>query len=115
MIDAYLVDPIIIMKSSDPVAWQEPGAYTEIEVMGKIEYKTRIIRNMKGVEVVAGTLGAITSSVTILLSESIETDAYLGRALRHEDKIKFNDIEHVILEIETPKAFSDPHYEVHVA
>ncbi len=55
MIDAYLVDPVIIMKSSDPAAWQEPGVYDEINVMGKIEYKTRLISDMKGVEVVAGT------------------------------------------------------------
>ena len=115
MIDIYLVDPVIIMKSSDPAAWQEPGVYDEINVMGKIEYKTRLISDMKGVEVVAGTRGAITASAMILLSASIETDAYLGRALKHEDRIKFNDIEHTILKIDKPKAFSDPHYEVYVA
>lgn len=115
MIDAYFVDPITIIKAGGAPTWGEPAATSTVDVMGKIEYKTRLIRNLTGEQVVAGTIGAITSSVTILLSASIETDAYLGRALSHEDKLKFNSIEHVILEIETPKAFSDPHYEVHVA
>ena len=115
MIDPYLVDPITIIKAGGAPTWGEPAGTTEVDVMGKIEYKTRLIRNIGGEQVAAGTIGAITSSVTILLSAGIEADAYLGRALSHRDKLKFNSIEHVILEIETPKAFSDPHYEVHVA
>ena len=116
MIDPYLVDPITIIKAGAVLpGWGEPAGTTEVKVMGKIEYRTRIIRSIAGEQVVAGTIGAITSSVTILLSASIETGTYLGRALSHRDKLKFNSIEHVILEIETPKAFDDPHYEVHVA
>jgi len=115
MIDPYLVDPITIIKAGGDPTWGEPDATSEVDVMGKIEYKTRLIRNLTGEQVVAGTIGAITSSVTVLLSASIEGDPYLGRALSHRDKLKFNSIEHVILEIETPKAFDDPHYEVHVA
>ena len=42
-------------------------------------------------------------------------DIPLERALKHEDKLKFNDIEHRILQIDKPKAFSNPHYEVWVA
>jgi len=115
IIDPYLIDPITIIKAGGAPTWGEPADTTEVDVMGKIEYKTRLIRNLTGEQVTAGTIGAITSSVTILLSANIETDAYLGRALSHRDKLKFNSIEHVILEIETPKAFDDPHYEVHVA
>jgi len=53
------------------------------------------------------------TSALIHLAGSI--DVPLGRALKHEDRLKFNDIEHRILVIEKPKAFSNPHYEVWVA
>ena len=115
MIDPYLVDPIIIMKSGVSPGWGEPGAYDPIDVMGKIEYKTRLLKELGGEQVTAGTAGAAMASAMVLLSESIEDAACLGRALSHKDKLKFNDIEHVILKIEAPKAFSDPHYEVYVA
>lgn len=115
MIDAYLVDSIIIIKSGGRDEWGEPEDSEEISVMGKIEYKTRLIKEIGSEEVTAGTMGAITASAMILFSESIENDAYLGRALTHEDKIKFNDIEHTILKIDKPKAFSNPHYEVYVS
>ncbi len=53
------------------------------------------------------------TSALIHFPERIEIP--LGRALRHEDVLKFNNIEHRILVIEKPKAFSNPHYEVWVA
>lgn len=115
MIDPYLVDPIVIIKAGGAPTWGEPAGTTEVDVMGKIEYKTRLIRNLTGEQVAAGTIGAITTSVTILLPLSIEDDSYLGRALSHKDKLKFNDIEHVILKIDKPKAFDNPYYEVYVA
>jgi hypothetical protein len=115
MIDAYCVDSITIIKAGGAPTWGEPAATTEVDVKGKIEYKTRLIRDLTGEQVVTGTKGAVMSSVMVLLPESIETDSYLGRALSHEDKLKFNSIEHVILKIDKPKAFSNPHYEVYVS
>lgn len=117
MIDAYLVDDIIIIKADSPATdkWGEPEDTEDIPVKGKIEYKTKLIRDLTGEKVVAGTAGATMASAMILLSESIENDSYLGRALSHDDKLKFNDIEHVILKIDKPKAFDDPHYEVYVS
>ena len=116
MIDAYLVDPITIIRAgdADPI-WGEPAETTRKDVMGKIEYKTKLLSDLTGEQVVAGTKGAAMSSAMVLLPESIEGDSYLGRALSHRDKLKFNSIEHVILKIDKPKAFSAPHYEVHVA
>jgi len=115
MIDAYLVDSIIIIKAGGAPTWGEPAGTTEVEVMGKIEYKTKLIADLTGEQVVAGTKGAAMSSAMVLLPESIEGDSYLTRALSHEDKLKFNGIEHVILKIDKPKAFDNPHYEVYVA
>ena len=115
MIDAYLVDSITIIKAGGAPTWGEPAATLEVDVMGKIEYKTKLTRELGGEQVVAGTTGAAMASAMVLLPESIETVAYLGRALSHQDKLKFNGIEHVILKIDKPKAFSNPHYEVYVA
>ena len=115
MIDAYLVDSITIIKAGGAPTWGEPAGTSNVDVMGKIEYKTKLLSDLTGEQVVAGTKGAATASAMVLLPESIENDSYLGRALSHGDKLKFNGIEHVILKIDKPKAFSDPHYEVWVA
>ena len=115
MINAYCVDSITIIKAGGAPTWGEPVATTEVDVMGKIEYKTKLLSDLTGEQVVAGTKGAAMASAMVLLPESIERDSYLGRTLSHEDKLKFNSIEHVILKIDKPKAFSNPHYEVYVA
>lgn len=116
MIDAYCVDLIIIIPASAvPPVWGEPVFLPPIEVMGKIEYKTKLLSDLTGEQVVAGTKGAAMASAMVLLPESIEDELYLGRALSHKDKLKFNNIEHVILKIDKPKAFSNPHYEVYVS
>ena len=115
MIDAYLVDAIRIIKAGGAPTWGEPAGTTNVDVVGKIEYKTKLLSSLTGEQVVAGTKGAAMASAMVLLPESIEGDLYLNRALSHEDKLKFNNIEHVILKIDKPKAFDNPHYEVYVA
>jgi len=42
-------------------------------------------------------------------------DADLGRSLIHEDVLKFDGVEHSIIRIDKPKAFSNPIYEVYIA
>ena len=114
MISSYLVDDIIIIQWPGVDIYNEPSAVPdEYEVKGKIEYKTKLLSGLNGQGVVAGTKGAITASAMIYFVESI--DDILGQALQHEDRIKFNGIEHTILKIDKPKAFSNPHYEVYVA
>jgi len=98
MISAYLVDDITILKYGGEDSWGEPLAPASINVKGKIIYKTRLIRNMAGEEVV--------SSAMVYL---------LDRALTHEDRLKFDGVEHTILRIDKPKAFSNPHLEVYLA
>ena len=98
MISAYLVDDITIIKHGGTDSWGEPLAPALINVKGKIIYKTKMIRDMAGEEVV--------SSAMVYL---------LDRELTHEDRLKFDDIEHVILRIDKPKAFSNPHLEVYIA
>ena len=113
MISSYTVDDIIIIKYGGVDVYNEPEATSEIDVKGYIEYKTKLLSDLVGQQVVAGTKGAVTASAKIFLAKSI--DVPLGRALRHEDRLKFNDVEHRILKIDEPKAFSSPHYEIWVA
>jgi len=118
MTSSYFVDDIIIIEWAGVDIYNEPDPLplNEHKVKGKIEYKTRLLSGLSGQEVTAGTKGAIVSSVTVLLGESI--DEVLGRELQHEDRIKFNKIEHTILKIDRPKAFTGYFvfkYEVYVA
>lgn len=102
---AYMVDTIYIIKYMGVDVYNDPvDPPDDIEVKGKIEYKTRFLSDLSGQEVVAGSAGRAMSSASVLLPGSIDVD--LERELQHEDRLKFNDIEHKILAIERPKAFS---------
>lgn len=113
MITSYCIDDITIIKYAGVDDYNEPDATTEVNVKGKIEHKTKLLSGRAGEDVVAGTRGMVVSSALIRMPLSI--DAALGRALQYEDKLKYDDIEHAILKIDKPKAFSNPHYEVYVA
>jgi len=104
MIEAYCVDPLTIWKWNGVDDWNEPVSGFDYEVKGYIEWKTRLVKNIKGEDV--------ASSVTIKLSKKIDIE--LGRALSHNDMIQLDgeDFQRAILNIGQPKAFSDPHYEV---
>ena len=108
MSGAYDTDDITIIKYGGYDSWNEPLATIDIKVKGKIEYKTRLVMNLSGEKVI--------SSASILLPENI--DGVLYRDLIHEDVLKFDGVEHAIIRINTPKAFSSFFvfkYEVFVA
>ena len=109
MINAYMVDPITIIKWNGEDTWGEPLSGSMIEIKGYVEYKTKLVRNIHGEEVV--------SSVTVMLPKKIDGISYLGRVLCHEDRIQINteSFNRAIIAIHTPKAFSNPHYEVSLA
>ena len=100
MINAYCVDEIMILKWNGNDAWGEPLSGTIIDVKGYVDWKTRLVRDIKGEEVI--------STVSVLLPRKIERSTYLGRQLLHEDKIQIGgeSFERTILDIRTPKAFS---------
>lgn len=104
MISAYCIDEITIIKHEGRTDHGEPLATTDVPVKGKIEYKTKLVRNIAGEQVV--------SSAMVLFPESINVN--LERELTHEDRLKFDGVEHVILRIDKPKAFSGPIYEVYI-
>ena len=109
MINAYMVDPITIIKWNGNDNWGEPLSGSPIDVRGYVEWKTRLVRNVQGEEVV--------SSVTVMLPKKIDRATHLGRALCHEDRIQIDteSFNRAIIAIHTPKAFSSPHYEVYLA
>ena len=106
MTSSYFVDTVYIIKWAGVDIYNEPTGLPldEYEVKGKIEYKTKLLSSLSGQKVVAGAKGAVVSSATVLLGESI--DDIIGGELQHEDRIKFNGIEHTILKIDRPKAFT---------
>lgn len=93
MINVYLSDNIVLIQSEGVDKWGEPLSPTEISLKALIDYKTRLVRNFAGEEVVA--------SARIMLKNMI---------LSHNDKIKFDDIEHAILNIAKKKDFSKNKY-----
>lgn len=106
---AYGVDDFIIHKWNGNDKWGEPKPITLIDIKGYIKYKMRLVRNIKGEEVV--------SIAMIYFFQKSDIDALLGRALSHEDRIQTmtESYSHAILQIDTPKAFSDPYYKVFIA
>jgi len=105
--NAYCVDEITILKWAGYDEWNEPLSGTVVEVKGYVEYKTRLVRDIKGEERV--------SSVTVKMPKKIDVE--LGRPLSHEDRLIVGEesIERSIISIGQPKAFSGPHYEVALA
>ena len=119
MINSYCVDEITVLKWEGTDSWGEPESGSSVELKGYVEWKTRLVRDRKGEEVV--------SSVTVYLPKR-KTDAALGRPLLHEDSIMINVSSipaatygniaiagRAIIDIRMPKDFSRPHYEVYLA
>ena len=111
MINAYCVDDLTIMKWSANDEWGEPisASGSLIDCKGYIVWKTQLVRDFKGEEVV--------SSVMVYLPKRIEKPACVGRRLMHEDRIWLPNepIDRAIVAIVEPKDFSHPHYEVYLA
>ena len=108
MINAYCDDPIVIVMWGSNDSWVEPTSGSRIDFEAYVEWKTRLIRNQRGEEVV--------SSVMVYLPKR-KLEVALGRELLHEDRIVLMDqpYERAIIDIRQPKDFSHPHYEVYLA
>jgi len=91
-----MVDTVII-KTITIDEWGEPTE-TESTVKGRIDYKTRMVRNEKGEQVVSSARIMIDSKVSIT----------------HQDKLYFDTRDHAILNINKKKDFSNQYIEVDV-
>lgn len=96
MINVYLTNTIVIKKIAYD-QWGEPSETPET-VKARIEYKTRLIRNFAGEQVV--------SSARVMLK---------NRTLSYADKINFDNIDHSILSISKGQDFSNQYLMVDVA
>ena len=106
MIDSYAVDDLVISLGPTIDVWQEPVSGSSVEIKGYAVWKTQLVRDLAGEEVV--------STIMLYISKR-RLDALLGRSLTHEERIESINgvsIDRSIIAIHTPKAFSNPHYEV---
>lgn len=120
MMNVYAVDLVTIVKWNGNDSWGEPESASLVDVKGYVEWKTRLIRNAKGEEVV--------SSVMVYLPKRKVKDE-LGRGLMLEDRLiidqggveefysgfPYESLSRAIIDIRQPKDFSSPHYEIFLA
>ena len=119
LVNAYCVDEVTILKYMGNDTWGEPLSGEVITIKGYVEWKTRLIRDQKGEEVV--------SSIMIYLPKRKLLNA-LGRRLLLEDRIIVDQggveiysgmpdasEDRAIVDIRQPKDFSNAHYEVYLA
>ena len=93
MLKVYSVDDIIIVRAADSPydEWNNPNDPTLEPVSGYLEWKTKMVRNLAGEEVI--------SRGNLLL-------AY-DKTIDHNDKLRINSIDYPILALEPAKDFSN--------
>jgi hypothetical protein len=99
MIRAYLVDSITILRWNDDDKWNEDNARIEVNINGYVDWKTRLIRDINGEEVVS------SGSAYILYDEN----------LTHKDRLKIDGVEYAIITVKPLKDFSRTAQEVFLA
>lgn len=98
MLRAYMQDPITVIFSEGEADWGEPADTTDKKMLAYIKWKSHLVRNLAGEQVV--------SRATVYI--------IYDRTLTHKDRIKIGEIEYVILDLTPGKDFSDNHQEAHI-
>ncbi len=96
MINAYMNDTIIL-KTATLDQWSKV-TYDSTTLRGRFEFKTKMLRNLQGEQVV--------SSARVFLA---------SRAIDHNDKISYQGIDYSIISIEQVKDFSAKYLRVNLA
>ena len=91
MLKAYSVDEVIILKFVDLDEWNEPEDADSETIEGYVTWKTRLVRNVDGEQVV--------SSGDFLTGIDLTID--------HRDKLQINSVKYPIIKIERGKDFSN--------
>jgi hypothetical protein len=99
MIDIYMTDPVTLKRLVSKDQWNEP-IYELVALMGRVDWKTRLVRNLKGEQVV--------SMGTVTLPRSLA-------AVSHEDRVIIDGVEHAIIAIQKMADFEFSHWEIYVA
>ena len=109
MIHAYCRHHVTIIRWEGNDSWGEPESATMIDAKGYVDFKTRLVRDQKGEQVV--------SDVMVILPRSIERAGVLGRKLSLQDRLQIDgeSFTRSIIEIRKPEGFSYQHYEVYLS
>jgi hypothetical protein len=99
MIDIYMTDPLTLKHLVSRDEWGEP-TYELVALMGRVDWKTRLVRDLKGEQVVSMGLVTLPRSVA---------------EVTHEDRIIVDGIEHAIIVIQKMADFEFSHWELYTA
>ena len=98
MVGVYFTDSITWVRAAGVDQWGEPLTATEVSIRARVNWKTRLVRNFAGEQVIAAG--------TVLVSDKPS----------HEDNVEIDGVLHVILAIHEKKVFATvSHYEVFFA
>lgn len=89
MINAYLIDTVVLHQAGAKDKYGEPGADTLVTLKAKVNIGTALVKDIKGENVY--------SSMSVMLKV---------RTIGHEDFIEFDGKEYAILSIKRPRDFS---------
>ncbi|MCK4829209.1 hypothetical protein KA005_76505 [bacterium] len=100
MLRAYMQD-LITLKFDTGHVWGEPTWWIPDPILAYVEWKSHLVRNLAGEQVV---------------SRAIVYIIYPARTLTHKDRIIINatGIEYAILDLTPGKDFSPNHQEAHI-
>lgn len=99
MIDIYMTDPVTLKRLASRDEWNEP-TYALVPLMGRVDWKARLVRNLQGEQVVS--MGLVT------LPRSLA-------AVTHEDRIIVDGVEHAIVAIQKIADFEFSHWEIYLS
>ena len=97
MLRAYMQDPITLKFNIGHV-WGEPTWLIPDPILAYVEWKSHLVRNVAGEQVVSRAIVYII----------------YDRTLTHKDRIIINTIEYTILDLTPGKDFSPNHQEAHI-
>ena len=98
MLRAYMQDPITLKFNTGHV-WGEPTWLIPDPILAYVEWKSHLVRNLAGEQVV---------------SRAIVYIIYPARTLTHKDRIIIGTTEYAILDLTPGKDFSSNHQEAHI-
>ena len=98
MLRAYMQDTITLHFDTGPDAWGEPTWLIPDPIKVYIKWKSHLVRNLSGEQVVSRAIVYII----------------YDRTLTHKDRIEISSIIYSILDLTPGKDFSHNHQEAHI-
>ena len=98
MLRAYMQDTITLHFDTGPDTWGEPTWLIPDPIKAYVDWKTHLIRNIDGEQV-------ISRAIVYIIYD---------RTLTHKDRIQIGTIIYSILDLTPGKDFSTNHQEAHI-